>query len=161
MRTAQPSDWKTEDIPSKRTTISLGRGFSSEEMDVIQRGIVPEQMEDKWFVYWKDGSLFFHRSWTGYCVYIVRFATEGDGWKMIEADLNRDPEQHGVTNDERDAELISYLLDVVLLHRDAIFPSEEPSSDKSTLINWSLIGRAMLGKHPGDADLPDQLDPSG
>ena len=22
-------------------------------------------MEDKWFIYWKDDALFFHRSWTG------------------------------------------------------------------------------------------------
>ena len=31
--------------------------------------------EDKWFIYWENDTLFFHRSWTGVCVYIVRFTS--------------------------------------------------------------------------------------
>lgn len=26
-------------------------------------------MEDKWFVHLTDGTLYFHRSWTGRCIY--------------------------------------------------------------------------------------------
>ena len=150
MKTAKPVDWKIEALPSKRTVIRLDRTFLPQEMKSIRRGLVPEQMEDKWFVYWKDDCLFFHRSWTGICVYVIHFAAAGDSYRMLEADVNRDPEQYRETNDERDAEMISYLVDVLLLHQESIFPSDEPSSEKQALMNWSLVGRAMFGQHPDD-----------
>ena len=150
MKMAKPTDWKIQALPSKRTTIRLEQTFSPQEMKRIRRGLVPEQMEDKWFICWKDDILFFHRSWTGFCIYVVRFAAEGDRYKMIEADVNRDPEQYNEASDERDAERISYLVDVLLLHQEAVFPSDKPSSEKQALMNWSQAGRAMLGQHPNN-----------
>ena len=41
-------------------------------------------MEDKWFIYWKEGMLFFQRSWTGFCIYVVRFAADGDAWTWFD-----------------------------------------------------------------------------
>ena len=76
-------------------------------------------MEDKWFIYWNDDALFFHRSWTGFCIYVVRFAADGATWRMIQADVNRDRRQYEETDDDRDARLISYLIDVLLLGRHA------------------------------------------
>jgi len=150
MKAAKPADWKTEALPPLRTTIRLDRTFLPQEMRRIRRGLVPEQMEDKWFIYWKDDTLFFHRSWTGICVYVIHFAAAGDSNRMLAADVNRDPEQYSETSDERDAEMISYLVDVLLLRRDAVFPNDEPSSEKQALTNWSQVGRAMLGQHPDD-----------
>jgi len=160
MSNAKPTDWKTEAVPSQRATILVDRAFSQEEMARIRRGLVPEQMEDKWFIYWQDDTLSFHRSWTGFCIYIVQFAAEGDGWKMVEACVNRNPEQYTETSDEQDAEMISYLVDVLLLHRDAAFPSNETSSEKTTLMNWSQVGRAMLGQHPNDEGIAQQDAPA-
>lgn len=150
MKTAKPADWKREALPSKRTTIRLDRTFLPQEMKCIRGGLVPEQMEDKWFIYWKDDTLFFHRSWTGFCIYVVHFAAAGDSYRMLEADVNRDPEQYSEASDERDVELISYLVDVLLLHQEPVFPSDESSSEKQALTNWSQVGRAMLGQHPND-----------
>jgi hypothetical protein len=126
MRTASRSDWPTKEMPSRRSTIALERTFSSEEIHRIQAGLVPEEMEDRWFIYWEDGTLFFHRSWTGFCVFIVRFAAARDGCRMVQADLNRDPEQYTEVNDSRDARMISYLIDALLLQRDADLPSDAP-----------------------------------
>jgi len=69
---------------------------------------------------------------------------------MFEADVNRDPEQYTETSDKRYAEIISYLVDVLLLHQRALFPSEDPSIDKRVIMEWSLVGRAMLGQRPND-----------
>lgn len=160
MSNAKSTDWNTEAIPSQRTTILVDRAFSQEEMVRIRRGLVPKQMEDKWFIYWQDYTLFFHRSWTGFCIYIVQFATEGDYWKMVEACVNRDPEQYTGTSDEQDAEMISYLVDLLLLHRDATFPSNETFSEMTTLMNWRLVGRAMLGQHPNDEGIAQQDAPA-
>jgi hypothetical protein len=148
MKRAERSDWQTKELPSKRITIPLNRSFSPCEIQRMQAGLVPEQMEDKWFIYWQDDRLFFHRSWTGFCVYVVRFTNEGDCYRMIEAEVNRDPEQYRETSDERDARMISYLIDVLLLHQGATFPSEEPSPEKQALMQWSQVGRAMFGQHP-------------
>jgi len=149
MKTAEPTDWKTEKLPSKNTTIRLERTFSRDEMELIRRGLIPQQMEDKWFIYWKDGDLFFHRSWTGYCVFIVHFVEEGEGFRMAAAEANREPEQYKETDDAKDGETISYLIDLLLLGKEPEFPADEASPEKKALMNWSLVGRAMLGK---DAD---------
>jgi len=66
MKTATQTDWKTKAFPSKRTTIALNRRFSEIEMRQIRKGLVPQQMEDKWFVFWEHDALYFHRSWTGF-----------------------------------------------------------------------------------------------
>jgi hypothetical protein len=161
MKTAKSTDWKTEALPEKRTTIPLSRIFSAGEMDRIRQGLVPEEMEDKWFIYGAEDTLYFHRSWTGYCIYVVRFADEGRAWRMVEADVNRDPSQYNETDDESDLEMISYLIDVLLLRQDAVFPSHDASPENSALMNWSQVGRAMLGEHPGDEEVIDDACPPG
>jgi len=149
MKTAERSDWETKELPAKRSTIPLDRRFSLPEIETIRRGLIPEAMEDKWFIYWQDDRLFFHRSWTGFCIYVVRFAGRDDDYRMIEAEVNRDPDQYGETSDERDARMISYLIDLLLLRQDASFPSDEESPEKQALMKWSQVGRAMLDQHPG------------
>jgi hypothetical protein len=150
MKIAKATDMEIKALPANTATIQLDRTFSFQEMDRIRRGLLPEQMEDKWFIYWNDDTLFFHRSWTGFCIYVVHFVTDNEGCRMIKAEVNRDPEQYREINDIRDVELISYLIDVLLLHQEAVFPSDEESPEKRSLIKWSFVGRAMLGEHPND-----------
>jgi hypothetical protein len=97
-------------------------------------------MEDKWLVFWERNALCFHSSWTGHRLFVARFVKDGDSYVMIEADVNRDPEQYEETSDERDAEMISYLIDMLLLHQRALFPSEDSSIDKQVIMGWSLVG---------------------
>lgn len=33
-------------------------------------------MEDKWFSYMDENTLYAHRSWTGYCIYIIEINVE-------------------------------------------------------------------------------------
>ncbi|HEY5999597.1 MAG TPA: hypothetical protein VI078_09910 [bacterium] len=148
MKSAKKSDWNTVELPSARVTVTLGRTFTSQEMKKIRKGVIPEQMEDKWFVYWHNNTLFFHRSWTGFCVYVVRFADTGTNWSMVEADINRDPEQYTETSNKMDAGLISWLIDVLLLRQHSEYPSEESKDGLQPLKMWSLAGRAILGEHP-------------
>lgn len=148
MSAAKKTDWKTKELPSARSTILLSRTFSADEMRCMREGLVPQQMEDKWFIYRQDDALYFHRSWTGFCIYIVRFAAEGDSFRMVEADVNRDPEQYGETDDARDAKMISFLIDMLLLRQRGDYPSKKTDPEMEALEQWSLVGRAMLGQHP-------------
>jgi len=150
MKTAGPTDWKALPMPELHTTITPGLLFNANQVFCMKRGVIPREMEDKWFVYWKEDSLYFHRSWTGFCVYIVRFLCDDIGAKAAFATVNRDPDQYGGTDDEYDRRMIAYLIDVLLLRRPGKFPSRSKSRRSRVLEMWSQVGRAGLGEHPDD-----------
>lgn len=150
MEIAKPADWKTYPLPKERTTVSIDRIFSVQEMKRIRKGLIPKQMEDKWFIYWENDTLFFHRSWTGFCICVIHFAKEDKNFRIIEADINRSSKQYKETNDDNDIKMISYLIDVLLMRKEAFYPCEEKSPEEKAVMMWSNIGRAMLGKHPDD-----------
>jgi hypothetical protein len=149
---ATKSDWKIKKLPSKNTSIDLDRRFAPHDMQRIKAGLIPEEMEDKWFIYWQDDALFFHRSWTGCCLYVVHFAKDGEWYRMCKAEVNRNPKQYEETSDAKDASLISYLIDVLLLHKDAEFPSDLFDSTGAGVAEWGHAGRAMLGQHPASSE---------
>ena len=122
------------------------------EMGAIRRGLVPDQMEVKWFVYFEKDRLYFHRSWTGTCIYVVQFHVDEHSYRMISAEVNRDPEQYSQKSDEFDARLIDYLIDVLLLRHEASYPAEDDFVPKDPLAMWSLVGRAAVGQHPDRRD---------
>jgi hypothetical protein len=58
-------------------------------------------MDDKWFIYYEEdeNKLYMHRSWTGYCVWIVKFEDKEDHFEAISAVANRDPAQYSGDDD--------------------------------------------------------------
>ena len=106
-KTAVRTDWKALDMPQRNDTFILRRHFKEGEMDVLRKGNIPKEMEDKWFWYMEGDTLYAHRSWTGYCIYIVRF-TDGDEHQVT---VNRDSDQYGCTNAEEDIVTLNKLLD--------------------------------------------------
>ena len=72
-------------------------------------------MEDKWFIYFENETLFFHRSWTGYCIYQVRFAQDENGFRAVSVEINRDPEQYLGNDDKHDLWSLNNLIDTQLL----------------------------------------------
>jgi hypothetical protein len=141
---ARRGDWKTLPMPASRATIAIDRRFSAEEMRRIRRGVIPEQMEDKWFAFFEDGKLCLHRSWTGYCIYVATFEADGDGARLTGAEVNRDPGQYLGMDPDGDRARILALIDVVLLRR----PIPEDLDGDALLERWNSVGRAMLGEHP-------------
>ena len=73
---AKPTDWKCEPFKEGRP-LRYDRTFTDEQFARIKIGTIPEQMEDKWFVYYEEPDLFFHRSWTGQPVYKVTLRRTG------------------------------------------------------------------------------------
>ena len=64
-------------------------------------------MEDKWFWYMEESTLWAHRSWTGYCIYRIDF--KEDNAHLVT--INRDPEQYGSAGIEEDSRSLNELLD--------------------------------------------------
>jgi len=150
---ATRSDWNTEEMPIQKATLAVERLFSREEMTLLKQGVVPEAMEDKWFIFHEGDRLYFHRSWTGFCIYIVRFEERGDRHAMVNIEANRDPEQYNQQNDKYDVQMLSYLIDALLLGQSGQFPVLDPnaSPEINALQQWSIVGRTML-KEPSESE---------
>lgn len=107
MPKAKRSDWKAEKMPSRREPFSLEMDLTPEELERLQQGHIPEEMEDKWFLFWESGIFYACRSWTGYCIYEIPVSPEG----TIRGGLvNRDPEQYTETSLRRDEIMAKYLV---------------------------------------------------
>lgn len=106
----QKGDWKTVDLPEQTAQFVLERTLSDEELQAIQEGHRPQEMEDKWFMYQEDGKLFIHRSWTGYCIYVVELSQTG----KLSVTVNRDPEQYRETDLEQDRLLVEILINQLI-----------------------------------------------
>lgn len=132
--------------------IRLDRIFRPDEVVLLKRGVIPVEMEDKWFIYWLGNSLYFHRSWTGFCVYVVQFAVAEDGSARIVSVLaNRDPDQYSVLNDVVDAEMLASVIDVLLLD-EAPKLVVEGDGAAAYFTTWTVLGRAMLDAAPPAED---------
>jgi O-acetyl-ADP-ribose deacetylase (regulator of RNase III) len=114
-RGARPGDWKTKPMPEPRATIRVRRVFSHEDMARLREGLLPEEMEDKWFVVWEGGELHLYRSWTGNHVYTVRFEPAPWGERIAEVVINADPAQ--VKSGDAAGQTLLWVLDVVVLGR--------------------------------------------
>ena len=104
---AQRNDWKTKPMPEMHETFILERSFTDKQMDALSYGNVPQAMEDKWFWYMEGSTLYAHRSWTGYCIYMIEFR-EDDHHVVT---VNRDPQQYKSSGIEEDMETLNRLLD--------------------------------------------------
>src|SRR5262245_51883456 len=118
-------------LPAARARLGLTRSFSPEEHRRLEMGLIPKGMDDKWLIFLEDGWLYFHRSWTGKCIYAARLQGDGEGSAIEEAWVNRDPSEYTRTDDVYDAQLLSFLIDRLLLERDVPFPSLADVKDSS------------------------------
>ena len=99
-------DWKNHEMPARSERFVLERALDEGELALIRQGHLPQEMEDKWFIYSEGDSLFVHRSWTGHCIYIVALSQSG----ALEVTVNRDPAQYRETDVECDRIQLNILL---------------------------------------------------
>lgn len=105
---ASKKDWKTEEMPIESESIELIRTFSEADLFNLSFGNIPQQMENKWFWYVDDNKLYAHRSWTGFCIFILELNATSNTHKVI---INRNKEQYRSTSIQADLEKINSLLD--------------------------------------------------
>jgi hypothetical protein len=112
---ATRNSWEITPMPELRAKIPVLRSFSVAEYQRLSTGLVPEGTEDKWFIFFEDHWLYFHRSRTGYCIYQLRLEPVIDKYHVTEAWVNCDPEQHKSKNDKLEVDLLNFLIDKLLL----------------------------------------------
>lgn len=107
------TDWKTIAMPSQVETFIIEKTISDQELAYLQEGHQPQEMEDKWFMYFENHKLFIHRSWSGYCIYIVDVSETG----KLNVCVNRNSEQYKETNMERDKLMVQILINQLTKQR--------------------------------------------
>ncbi len=110
-------------LPAAKKQLSFTRTFTPDEYRRIAFGHIPKEMEDKWFIFFENGKIYFHRSWTGLCMYEVELQpkSEGSGYSIKSVWTNRDISQNEETDDEFDVQILSHLIDTLLLGKKKWF----------------------------------------
>lgn len=142
---ATRESWTTHPMPEEHARLRASWTFTRKEFERIKRGLIPEQMEDKWFIYYEDGWLHFHRSWTGYCIFQVAFNELDDLIEVSRILVSRDLEQYRESSDEYDLMLLKYMIDSFLLGKVMEFPYKEDFDSEVTaaLHRHHLVGRGQ------------------
>ena len=115
--TAKRSDWKTVSSSGAFAVLSYTDLFSLAEYEVLQRGLVPGSMDDKWFIYYEAPTLFLHRSWTGELIFRVTLQPREGGAVVAVAEVTTKYE-----TDSMQARLLPWVIRGLLLEQDFPFP---------------------------------------
>lgn len=126
MTAIKKDDWKTENMPNETIEFDINKRISDNEYASLILGFKPKQMEDKWFAYVENNKLYFHRSWTGFCIYETEIEKAKNGYLLSKTLTNRKTEQYRETDIEKDKEMINFLIDRILLGKKVSFPNLKP-----------------------------------
>ncbi|MDA0243412.1 MAG: hypothetical protein OT477_08355 [Chloroflexi bacterium] len=127
-------------LPEQRAQMEIDALVDAEAFGRIQLGFTPADMQDKWHMRMEEGQwLRCYRSWTGHCIYEVRFewgeTAEGEGYTIPEAWVNRDPTQYRNEDTAYDARMFIYLVRRLLLGHNVTLPAPNALSHKHKLVH--------------------------
>lgn len=106
---ATRESWKHTPIVHPRQ-IDIALFFTPSLFAQLTKGLIPEAMEDKWFIFYEDGWLYIHRSWTGYGIYKAPIVTTDHGYEIRTFWVERDEQKYKVQQDDTDVKTFTYLL---------------------------------------------------
>ncbi|MFI0999074.1 hypothetical protein ACIP10_22020 [Streptomyces galbus] len=88
--------------------------WTDDERALIRLGHVSREMEGKWNLVAEGDTVRLLRSWTGCEVYRAEFgpvaASEGGGWRIVRAEVERDPDLYRDFGAECDAVVLELVL---------------------------------------------------
>jgi len=138
---AKKTDWKTSEF-SKSININMNIKLNETHLARIRHGLLPQEMEDKWFAYFENGCINFHRSWTGAKIYEAKIQKSGSGYEITELAVERDAQLYTNTDDNNDAEALFFLIGRGLLGLNVDVP-DNPNDKDSILRAWSSFGNMI------------------
>lgn len=131
---ATAASWTILAPPKERQSLDYAQGFDATETKLLRRGFVPSEMGDRWFAYFQDGWLYFHRSWTGALIYWLKLEQGISGTQVAESWVNRDTSQYNESDLAFDRKLLDYLVRSLLLDQDIAYPDR---------VNQMLLGELI------------------
>ena len=142
-RTATRALWKTEPIECPRNII-IDIRFTGRQFKLIQKGLVPHQMEDKWFIFFENNMLYMHRSWTGFGMYQAEIVKKGNDYVIHDFSVERKVDKYSNENDETDVEIFLNLIAGALLGIPAALLYNQLNNDADLLSEWSTYGSLLF-----------------
>lgn len=136
---ANRNSWTIDtEFSLEREEVLFDKVYTQAEFKKIQRGYIPNELEDPWFLYVEENTLFVHANdGVGKCLYQVIFEKDGSDYVVKEAWASRDPNQAQpsqnlqllgfaklynrgqgpVAETSADVEILTYLIDHWLIQR--------------------------------------------
>lgn len=111
---ATRSSWKNLTWPDQREQFELQLHFTDSEAEKLRFGLIPRDMDDRWFIFFEDGWLYLHRSWTGDCIYGVRLEGAPSGVRVVDAWASRDSDRYNSPGTEEEKRRVADLLDFLV-----------------------------------------------
>ena len=142
-KTASRTLWETKEIDLPKS-ISLKILFTPRQFNLIKQGLIPHQMEDKWFIFYENGFLYMHRSWTGFGMYKAEIIKKDGYYAIDEIIAERNKEKNSNEDDEVDRDIFVNLIAGGLLGIHASLLHNKPNNDANLLSDWGTYGSLLL-----------------
>jgi ADP-ribosylglycohydrolase len=122
--------------------------FTDKQFAKLTKGLIPEEMEDKWFIFYENDYLYFHRSWTGFGMYKAHIIKEPEGYSITEFWAERNREKYSNDDDQADIETLSFLIAQGLLGIDVreIYFDQNIKTDTDSVKAWSNFGKLLFSE---------------
>jgi hypothetical protein len=149
-------------FPQQFERFTLDFSVNESEFEKLKSGHEPDENEDKWYVFYENNILHFHRAQTGDAIFQVRFSSENNVYHVVEVRVSRDVESYKSTNAKLDAETV-YKLMCFLIGRkyemSQMAPGFRSLGDLRHTINKHRNTHSFLGLLPnqGVADEVESL----
>lgn len=142
---ATKESWKNIPI-DKPKKIEIDLFLTNKQFSKLKNGLIPQEMEDKWFIYYENEWLYFHRSWTGYGIYKAKLDKVTDGYIIRELWVERNKEKYNNEDDNADIETFLFLIARGLLEIDVrdIYLRKNIKSETDTIKSWSSFGSMLF-----------------
>lgn len=141
--------WRNRPMPLEHAVIPIDGVYTRAEVGLMSMGFIPRSPSDKWFIYMTDSWLSFHRSATGACVFRLLLEPDGESCRAVALVANRNPAQYRGADDAYDLQLMSHLIDRLLLGRFSPFPQPKSLSPEDQQRHRRLV----MGGDDGTIDL--------
>ena len=98
-------------IPVEKAALGYQKFFRTVDANKIMSGYKPEDMDDRWFIYYEDSWVYFVRSWTGYHIFGFKLAVSPNGSANVIASwANRNIDEYQSKSKENDIQTINDLI---------------------------------------------------
>ena len=108
--TVKKDDWQTIDMPQQVEYFTLEKKLEDNYIELLKYGYFEDSMDSKWFMYCEDDKMYIHRSWTGYCLYIVELSNTG----ILQVTVNRNNKQYAEKNINFDKFYVDHLISMFI-----------------------------------------------
>jgi hypothetical protein len=116
------TSWKHEPF-KEGIPIPYQAAFDNQQFARLKEGFIPQEMEDKWFIYYEEPYLFLHRSWgNGQPVFRVSLRSTDKGAEVSEALWSKNLASDSKWGTNYWAALLDFLVSNLLLGLRKPFP---------------------------------------